>query len=542
MNPRGGRTPAILVALVALGVLLRLYHADWKLYNPDEANTSIRLSGHTNTQVAAFIGDGRAHRIEDLRTFAAPSASTPVSAVVHSLADEDPQHPPLFFIISFATQRALGDAIFVRRLPAIVFGIAALWAAWWFGRELFRDPWPAWCLAALVALSPFHVAYAQEAREYSLFLLTLCLSSALLLYALRTRQPWAFVAYAASVAAGLWSFTLFGLIVAAQVLAILLPTTAVPARLRVAAVLASGAGALTFLPWLVNLWSRADVAVSDTDWQSTPLSAPLYAGKWLFNLGSVFFDLDYLSLAWLPLVLLGLAVALCAWIVFVRKADPQCWTFPVAIGAITLIAVVGPDLLRHETRALQSRYLTALWFVIETGTAGGLWLALRGTRGTAQSLWRAGAASLFVLGFASCAVASAARTWWVTGAPELRAFPAIVDRLRSLPSPSIVFIEHDDDILLFEPYATGAMAFHLHARLDAAALASEPHPYAVLASGAAARLPVAAALTRIPVERSFETLPDPAIDELRRRASLARKWPSAIQLDLALYGLRATKR
>lgn len=40
---------------------------------------------------------------------------------------------------------------------------------------------------ALIAVSPFHVLYAQEAREYSLWTVTILLSSAALLRAMRVK-------------------------------------------------------------------------------------------------------------------------------------------------------------------------------------------------------------------------------------------------------------------------------------------------------------------------------------------------------------------
>jgi len=535
--PLGRAAFGALLLSIALGVFFRIYHADFKLYNADEVNSSIRISGHTNKQVSHAIFDGRLHHIGDIDAFAIPTAKTKPSDIWQSLASEDPQHPPLVFLVTFASERLTGDSIFFRRLPALVFGLLAVWAAWWFGRELFREAEPAWILAALIAVSPFQVAYSQEAREYSFFLFALCASSALLLAALRTGGRGFLVCYALSVALGCWGFTLFLLVAAAQGLYTVTPASGTPRARRVGALIALAAGLLTFVPWLLNLAKNVNVAVNDTAWQTTALTAPLYAGKWIFNAGSVFFDLDYLSLAWLPVVLLALAIAFVACVAFVRGTPPRIWLLPLLIGAFPLLAIALPDALEHETRALQSRYLTATWLAIEIGTAGGLWLALRKMRGTELIAGRAGLGVLLGCGVTSCAVSSQARTWWLTGQQSMRAMPAIADRLRETNGATIVYLVDDDDILLLQPYAKPSLAFHLHPHLDDAALRSAAHPYAILSSEQMSHEPLASRMQRVPLVMSFEMRPDPAIDELRRRGAAARKLEDYGRLDLGLYAL-----
>jgi uncharacterized membrane protein len=521
------------IALIVAGIFFRIYHAGFKLYNPDEANTSIRVSGHTNADVGAFLHDGRVHRVRDLAVFAAPTAQTQPADIVHSLATEDPQHPPLFFLAMFVSERATGDALFWRRFPAVVFGILSIGAAWWFGRELFGEPSPAWIFAALVAVSPFHVAFAQEAREYSLYLLLSFVTSALLFSALRTGHIARYVAYAIAVSLAFWSFTLFAIVAAAHAAYLVLPVSGAPWQRRLFALVALALGTLSFAPWLANLFHQAGRAAEDMSWQASALSAPLYAGKFLFNFGSVFFDLDYLWLVLAPIAFVCIAIALCASSVFLRRMPLRIWFFPLAIAALTVLAFIVPDLVRHETRALQNRYLLSLWVAVEVAVAGGVWAALRDVRGTRRTAWNAALGVLFAGGVASCAVASMARTWWITGPPDLRALPAISDRLALLPEPTIVYMEDGYQILMLEPYANDALRFDLHAQPDAAALHGAPHPYAILTSEQEARLPLAPDLVRVPVDETFEMRPDPALDAFRRRGAAGRK--EIDRLDLGLY-------
>jgi len=536
VGPRSdSRWRAIFIIVIAAGVFFRLWHADFKLYNNDEANSSLRISGHTNRELGAFEHDGKAHSVRELATFAVPTSQTRPSAVVESLAREDPQHPPLYFLAMFASERATGDSIFWRRFPSMVFGILAIGAAWWFGRELFGEEWPAWCLAALVAVSPFHVAFAQEAREYSLFLLMLCLSNALLLVAMRTGRAPAFAGYALSVALGFWSFTLFAFVAAAHGLYLALPISGAEQRRRVTAFGALAAGSLSFLPWLLNLIQRAGVAAEDTAWQATALTAPLYFAKFAFNFGTVFFDLDYLSVLFVPFAGLCIAISAYASLVFLRRTSPRAWFLPVALGVISICVLVAPDLVRHQSRATQSRYLLPLWFAIEVMAAGGLWIAVRNARGVRKLAWNAAVAGLYVCGVVSCAVASNARFWWISGPAQLRLFPAIADRLEALPDPTVVYFQNDDELLLLEPEGAGNISFDLHRHLNEAALRSAPHPYALLSSEAASQAAAFSDIARVPVAATFEMWPDRTIDRIRHSNNAARKTRDG--LDLALYGL-----
>jgi uncharacterized membrane protein len=63
-----------------------------------------------------------------------------------------------------------------------------------------------WIAVLLVASSPFHVLYAQEAREYSLWTVTILLSSALLLRSIRRKTKSSWATYALGLAVGLYTF------------------------------------------------------------------------------------------------------------------------------------------------------------------------------------------------------------------------------------------------------------------------------------------------------------------------------------------------
>ncbi len=88
-------------------------------------------------------------------------------------------HPPLYYLLLHGWQRLLGDGAAMVRLPSALLGIAAIPVLYWAGR-IFVGRRAAMVAATLLAVSPFHVRYGQEARMYAL----MALLGALMLWAL----------------------------------------------------------------------------------------------------------------------------------------------------------------------------------------------------------------------------------------------------------------------------------------------------------------------------------------------------------------------
>ena len=78
----------------------------------------------------------------------------------------DGVHPPLYYWLQKAAQGLLGESEFALRFPSALAGVLAVLlirrlGSRWAGAQAGR--WAAW----LMALSPFHVWYSQEARMYA---------------------------------------------------------------------------------------------------------------------------------------------------------------------------------------------------------------------------------------------------------------------------------------------------------------------------------------------------------------------------------------
>ena len=104
-------------------------------------------------------------------------------------------HPPFMYAVTSLTLRAFGETEFAARLPALVAGTLALPLTVLLGKVM-RWPVVGLWAALLLAFSPVHVTYAQEARHYAL-LLAISLAAYILVFQALKMSRWSlWVAFA----------------------------------------------------------------------------------------------------------------------------------------------------------------------------------------------------------------------------------------------------------------------------------------------------------------------------------------------------------
>ena len=163
--------------------------------------------------------------------------------------------PPLFYFLLHGWMEIFGDSdLSVRFLPG-VFGVAALPLAWVAGRRLGGTS-VGWAAVILLAVSPFAVRYATEARMYSLLVL-LVLVGYLAVTELLERPRSRRAAVGVGVVTGALLLThywsLYLLLVTGVTLIVLARRgpTSPPVRLGARrGLVAMAVGSLAFLPWL----------------------------------------------------------------------------------------------------------------------------------------------------------------------------------------------------------------------------------------------------------------------------------------------------
>ena len=316
-----------ITALLIFAVYVRVDGLDEPLCWYDEGITLLRVAGHTEREVAAFASGHPAFPLGDLERFVRVDSSTRAIDAVRSVAGEDPQHTPLYYVAARPWALLFGSSIAAGRLFAAIIGLVAVAAMYWLCLELFvktgafSSHVPCWLGVALMALSPFQVALAREHREYSLWSLTTILVCAAFLRAVRKNTWRAWAVFSAAMTLSLYTHPFSAMVLAACGLWLL-----AQGRFRLTQALwrftcASFAAGVAAIPLAMAVLAKRQTAENAMGW------ARLYSqGRMNFRFSidpvlhvtdSSFWDLIHLAEGWpglrwrilliqaLPLVVLG---------------------------------------------------------------------------------------------------------------------------------------------------------------------------------------------------------------------------------------------
>ncbi|MBD2775216.1 glycosyltransferase family 39 protein [Iningainema tapete] len=161
----------LLLIWTLLGLGLRFTNLMEKPLWADEFSTIVFSLGNSFLSVPL----DEALTAQQLLSPLVPNPQANIRAVVDHLFDES-NHPPLYFILShfwfklFPTEDGLVTALWARSLSAL-FGTMTIGATFVLARMAFRSSVVGQIAAAFMAVSPFGIYLAQEARHYTLAIL-----------------------------------------------------------------------------------------------------------------------------------------------------------------------------------------------------------------------------------------------------------------------------------------------------------------------------------------------------------------------------------
>ncbi len=440
---------AILLA-IALGCCFRFYNLEQKFYWFDEAFTSLRISGYTEAELIDWLNQPSPVSVAELlQTFQLPNPQKSLWDTVRSLAAEEPQHPPLYFAIARLWlqgwgQFGLAGSISVIRSLSTVFSLLAIPLIYWLSKLLFGSERVAWIAAALLAVSPFQVLYAQEAREYSLWIVMVLLTSALLLAAMRdgTRLGWGF--YAIGLGLSLYTFPSTLLVILSHGLyvgSIANFKLTQPVR---SYWVASLLGLSTFIPWLIVTIAGLN-QVNQTFVRTERVSLLHLLAGWAVNLCRLFLDyadyereIKYVGfaqpLAYFVYALFVLCVCVVVaysfyWLYRQRIYDQrtkQSGLFIFLLSAVPSLPIAFINLFWSGNQSLVVRYLMPSVLGIELSLAFLLSRQLAALPRSRQ-IWQSIFMLILVGGLVSCAASSQAHFWWTKSRSDMNylAAPAI---------------------------------------------------------------------------------------------------------------------
>lgn len=300
---------AVVIALIATGIFIRFYDLDGKFFWGDEVNTLLYTAGFTKAELSNDIAE-REIEIGYLNNYIFTNTERSVIDTIKAISVDETQHPPLYYAFTSIWLKLFGDSIWVVRSFSVVMGLLAFICIYWLSRELFESKNMAWIAVALLAVSPFHLIYAQEARLYSMWTVTVLLSSAILLRALSRRSKLWWALYGLSLLVGIYTFTLFALVIAAHGVYIFatnmsdikLRPLKIPSNLIYYA-LSTMAAILLFLPWAYLLIRNLSRAQTNLNWMGIDIGLIALLKQWAFNISSAFLDIGLVPKIELPIKL-----------------------------------------------------------------------------------------------------------------------------------------------------------------------------------------------------------------------------------------------
>ncbi|HEY9647430.1 MAG TPA: glycosyltransferase family 39 protein [Chroococcidiopsis sp.] len=415
----------------------------YKIHSFDESYTLLRVAGYTEAEIVQLLRDGTETKsVEAWLAYQRLSPDRGFPETMTALASQ-PEHAPLYYILVRLWSDWFGSAIATARSVAAIFGVLALPCVYWFCQELWRLPSVSWMAVSLMAVSPLHLLYAHEARQYTLWTVAILVSSTLLVRALRLQSKRSWALYMASVAFGLYSHVIFALVVVAHALYVAITQRFALNRSTLSYGLAALSGVLLFTPWIAVWVSDPPPLAQQMEQLYQDVSLRSLLQMWLRNLGRIFVDfnspfpLDFHDPVTLISVFLALLVGYSFYRLF-RHTDQSVWLLLLLLVGVTAFAFVLPDLALGGRRSASIRYLMPCIIGVEIIVAYALatlsFSALAKVR--SQVIWRAVSALLISASLISCVAISQSPAWWTK---DDHWVPAIAGIVNSTPKPLVIY-------------------------------------------------------------------------------------------------------
>ena len=443
----------LIIAVLVMGILFRFANLDRKFYWIDETYTSLRVSGYTEAEIIKQISYPKITSPSDLQKYQQINSEKTLSDTLNSLATEDPQHPPLYYILARHWAQWFGSSVAAMRSLAAVISLLVFPAIYWLAWELFESSAVAWMAIAIFAISPYHILFAQEARQYSLWTVTTILSSAALLRAMRpdaNQNPLALVLswalYAGTATLGFYTHLLFVCVTAAHAIYVAVIANWRDIKKFIAYCVATLITSLCFLPYLVNTVDNFNQIRSTTLWAEQKNLFRLVS-RWVGAPSIAFFDIGFdgtpnptqLALV-IPVAIMILALVGYALYFLCRHTPKRVWLMVLLLIATTALFLAVPDLIKGGRRSTNPRYLVPCYVGIQLALAYLLSAKISNNLDNfkQQKLWKIVIVALLSAGIISGGVSSQADTWWNKGSVWLRTESQVARTVNQASNPLVI--------------------------------------------------------------------------------------------------------
>ena len=369
----------ILLGFIAAGVVFRFINLDKKVYWYDEVSTSITLSGYTEKEIVeAITKHNQPISAAELLDFQKPRENSSLLSSLNRLLEENPHHPPLYYLIAKFWTDMFGSSVWTIRFLSALFSLLAVFAVAWLAWELFAS-WPKVILAAtFFSLSPLHLVYAQEARQYSLLTVLILLSGAALLRAFRKNTIPAWITYSVLIILGLYTHLFFAFVIGGHIIFILRKEILQHENYLRRFLLSLFCASFCFLPWLFVLISNYNNAKRLMSWSLTGnVSSFNLFSIFMHNISRTFVDYGFeIGFVQEDISFLLIFSYYCALIMLVSviyflitSASKETRYFILPMLFIPPLFLLLPDIFFTGQRSFTPRYQLPLYIGFELALA-----------------------------------------------------------------------------------------------------------------------------------------------------------------------------
>ncbi|MEH2360625.1 glycosyltransferase family 39 protein [Nostoc sp.] len=441
----------LIIILLVIGVFFRFVNLDKKIYWGDEVFSSLRISGYLLSEMNEQLSNGRLFSIEDLHKYQYPNPEKNTIDTIKGIILEDSQILPLYILMTRFWVEWFGNSVAVTRSFSAFISLLTFPCIYWLCQELFESSLIGWIAIALVAVSPVHVVYAQEARAYSLWIVAILISSIALLRAMRLKTKVSWCIYAATLSLGFYTHIFFTFVAFAQGIYVIAIERFRLSKTSIYYLLSLLAGFITFVPWIWIIITHPQPQA--VDWANVKQTLFASAARWAGIFSRTFLDLSInssdpgkLKIALIPFILIILALMIYSIYVLCRRTSKEVWLF-----VLTLIGSVGLPLLLvdfvFQKRYATSRYTLPSVLGIQLAVAYLLTTKITSisTKVWQKSLWSLITFMLIMGGVISCMLYSQAQIWWNKYPEKYQEYPKIAQIISQGNKPLV--ISDTDNIL-----------------------------------------------------------------------------------------------
>lgn len=441
-----------LIVVIVIGIAFRFVALDGKIYWHNEVYTTLRAAGYTSQEFAQEFYQNRiVSPIDLLKYQQLKPGSTPLDTL-NSIATEDPQHSPFYFLLARVWMFLVGHSIAASRILPVLISLVSLPFMYLLAWELFQSSQTALLAVAFLALSPFDILFAQTARQYSLLTLLVIASGYALLKALHWRHPLFWVGYSLTCILGLYTHVLFGLTMIGHGAYILLlsmessPSFGKPKRFPFSALLleflvAVAIAILAFSPWLIILINNLQRAINVTDLPSNFTSLLNLSKLWILSFTSILVDINFdfnsiqMYLLKLPFVILILAALFQISQQTNRRIRLFIWTSVL----VPFLILALPDVLLGGGLSGVTRFLISCFPAIQLAVAYLFSTHIKSNKNSlidGEIVWRSLLAIVFTFSLISISMSANSPSWW----HQVHSFenPQIIQQLNQNKSATLI--------------------------------------------------------------------------------------------------------